>query len=140
MFFYDAKAHIKGGKNYPNIDGTVSFKETKKGVLVTAKINGLPQSKTNCTGRFFGLHIHEGTSCTGNANDEFANAKSHLNPAKCAHPFHMGDLPPLIENNGQAYMSVLIRKFKIKDIMGKVVIIHDMPDDFTTQPSRKFRD
>ena len=48
----------------------------------------------------------------------------------------MGDLPPLIENNGQAYMSVLINRFKIKDIMGKVVIIHDMPDDFTTQPSR----
>ena len=136
MFFYDAKAHIKGGKNYPNIDGTVTFKETKKGVLVTAKINGLPQSKTNCTGRFFGLHIHDGASCTGNATDEFANAKSHLNPTKCPHPFHMGDLPPLIENNSQAYMSVLINKFKIRDIMGKVVIIHDMPDDFTTQPSR----
>ena len=136
MFFYDAKAHIKGGKNCPNIDGTVTFKETKKGVLVTAKINGLPQSKTNCTGRFFGLHIHDGTSCTGNATDEFANAKSHLNPTKCPHPFHIGDLPPLIENNGQAYMSVLINRFKIKDIMGKVVIIHDMPDDFTTQPSR----
>lgn len=136
MFLYDAKAHIKGGKNYPNIDGTVTFKETKKGVLVTAKINGLPQSKTNCTGRFFGLHIHDGTSCTGNATDEFANAKSHLNPTKCPHPFHMGDLPPLIENNGQAYMRVLINRFKIKDIMGKVVIIHDMPDDFTTQPSR----
>ena len=136
MFFYDAKAHIKGGKNYPNIDGTVTFKETKKGILVTAKINGLPQSKTNCTGRFFGLHIHDGTSCTGNTTDEFANAKSHLNPTKCPHPFHMGDLPPLIENNSQAYMSVLINKFKIRDIMGKVVIIHDMPDDFTTQPSR----
>lgn len=136
MFFYDAKAHIKGGKNYPNIDGTVTFKETKKGVLVTAKINGLPHSKTNCTGRFFGLHIHDGTSCTGNTTDEFANAKSHLNPTKCPHPFHMGDLPPLIENNSQAYMSVLINKFKIRDIMGKVVIIHDMPDDFTTQPSR----
>lgn len=136
MFFYDAKAHIKGGKNYSTIDGSVTFKETKNGVLVTAKINGLPQSKTKCTGRFFGLHIHEGTSCTGNANDEFANAKSHLNPTKCPHPFHMGDLPPLIENNGQAYMSVLINRFKIKDIMGKVVIIHDMPDDFTTQPSR----
>lgn len=136
MFFYDAKAHIKGGKNYPNIDGTVTFKETKKGVLVTAKINGLPQSKTNCTGRFFGLHIHDGTSCTGNATDEFANAKSHLNPNGCSHPFHRGDLPPLIENNGQAYMSILINRFKIKDIMGKVVIIHDMPDNFTTQPSR----
>ena len=56
----------------------------------------------------------------------------------CPHPFHIGDLPPLIENNGYAYMRVLINKFKIKDIIGKVVIIHDMPDDFTSQPSRKF--
>lgn len=132
---YDAKAHIKGGIKYPKIDGTVVFKETKNGVLVTAKINGLPQSKDHCTGKFFGFHIHEGTSCTGNLTDEFANAKSHLNPTNCPHPFHIGDLPPLIENNGYAYMSVLINKFKIKDILGKVVIIHDSPDDFTTQPS-----
>ena len=69
----------------------------------------------------------------------FYDAKSHLNLTGCPHPFHTGDLPPLIENNGQAYMSVLINKFKIQDIIGKVVIIHDMPDDFTSQPSRKFR-
>lgn len=138
MFFNNAKAHIKGGKKYPNIDGIVTFKETKNGVLVTAKINGLPKSSNTCVGRFFGFHIHEGSSCTGNINDEFANSKSHLNPSNCPHPFHMGDLPPLIENDGYSYMSVLINKFSIKDIVGKVIIIHDMPDDFTSQPSRKF--
>ena len=133
--FNIAKADIKGGKKYPNINGSITFKETKTGVIVTAKINGLPQSKNSCTGRFFGFHIHEGNSCSGNANDEFANTKSHLNTTNCPHPFHIGDLPPLIENNGYTYMSVLINKFKLKDILGKVVIIHDMPDDFTTQPS-----
>lgn len=133
--FYDAKAHINGGRKYPKINGIVTFKDTKDGILVTAKIDGLPQSTDNCTGRFFGFHIHEGTSCTGNLIDEFANAKSHLNPTNCPHPFHIGDLPPLIENNGYAYMSVLINKFEIKDILGKVIIIHDSPDDFTTQPS-----
>lgn len=133
--FNTAKAHIKGGKEYPKIDGTVTFKGTKYGVLVTSKISGLPQSKNNCTGNFFGFHIHEGTTCSGNLSDEFANAKSHLNTTNCPHPFHIGDLPPLIENNGYAYMSVLTNKFKIEDILGKVVIIHDSPDDFTTQPS-----
>ncbi len=136
--FSSAKAHIKGGKKYPKIDGTVTFKEIKNGILVTAKINGLPQSNNNCIGRFFGFHIHEGTSCSGNLSDEFANVKSHLNSTNCPHPFHIGDLPPLIENNGYAYMSVLINKFKINDIIGKVIIIHDSPDDFTSQPSRKF--
>lgn len=136
--FNSAKAHIKGGKKYPKINGTVTFKETKNGILLTAKIKGLPQSNNNCKGRFFGFHIHEGTSCTGSSNDEFANAKAHLNSTNCPHPFHIGDLPPLIENNGSAYMSVLINRFKIRDILGKVIIIHDSSDDFTTQPSQKF--
>ncbi len=133
--FNNARAYIRGGKKYPEINGIVTFRETKNGVILTAKINNLPQSKDKCKGRFFGFHIHEGTSCTGNSNDEFSNAKSHLNLTNCPHPFHMGDLPPLIENNGYSYMSVLINKFKIKDILGKVIIIHDFPDDFTTQPS-----
>lgn len=133
--FHSAKAHIKGSKEYPSINGMVYFKETKNGVLLTAKIHGLPKPKTHCRGRFFGFHIHEGTSCTGNHKDPFADAKGHLNPTNCPHPFHIGDLPPLLGNNGEAYMSVLIDKFKIKDILGKVIIIHDMPDDFKTQPS-----
>lgn len=133
--FKNAKANIKGGKQYPNINGVVYFKETKKGVLLTAKINGLPQSKNSCKGRFLGFHIHSGSECSGNMEDKFANAGVHYNPNNCAHPFHVGDLPPLIENDGYAYMSVLINKFKISDIKGKVIIIHDMPDDFTTQPS-----
>lgn len=136
--FYNAKANIKGGKEFPKINGIVTFKETKNGVILTANIKNLPQSKDKCSNRFFGFHIHEGTSCSGNTNDEFANAKGHLNLKNCPHPFHTGDLPPIIENNGYAYMSVLINKFKIKDIIGKVIIIHDLPDDFNSQPSRKF--
>lgn len=77
-----------------------------------------------------------GTSCTGNATDEFADSKMHLNPTNCPHPFHIGDLPPLIENDGYAYMNVLLNKFNLNDIIGRVLIIHDMPDNFTTQPSR----
>lgn len=136
--FYNARANIRGSKEFPKINGIVTFRETKNGVILTANIQNLPQSENKCSNRFFGFHIHEGTSCTGNATDEFANAKTHLNLSNCPHPFHTGDLPPLIENNGYAYMSVLINKFTIKDIVGKVIIIHDLPDDFTTQPSRKF--
>ena len=133
----NAKAKIRGGKDNRNIKGTVTFKQTKLGVLVTAKVDGLPTTKDKCKGRFFGFHIHEGDSCTGNATDEFANALSHYNPNNCKHPLHAGDLPPLLENDGYAYMSVLVDKFDVKEIIGKVVIIHDMPDDFTTQPSGK---
>ena len=51
MFFNiyeNAKAHIKGGKEFPKINGLVTFKETANGVLLTAKVHGLPQSKTHC--------------------------------------------------------------------------------------------
>lgn len=133
--FKNAKAEIKGGKEYKGIKGVVNFKQTKKGVIVTARIEGLPTSEDKCRGRFFGFHIHTGTSCTGNATDEFANTLGHYNPNNCKHPLHAGDLPPLLENKGEAYMSVLVDKFDIEEIIGKVVIIHDMPDDFTTQPS-----
>lgn len=56
--FYNAKANIRGGKDYPQIKGEVYFNETKNGVVMTAKIHGLPQSENNCTGKFFGFHIH----------------------------------------------------------------------------------
>lgn len=135
QFFNSAKAHVTGNSKYPNISGIVYFKESKNGVIITAQINGLPTSPNNCTGRFFGFHIHNGNSCSGNRQDEFANAGTHYNPGNCLHPFHAGDLPPLIENNGYAYMQVLVNKFKISDILGKVIIIHDSPDDFTSQPS-----
>lgn len=59
MFFNTAKAYIKGGTKFPEINGIITFKEVADGVILTAKINGLPQSKDKCKGRFFGLHIHE---------------------------------------------------------------------------------
>ena len=133
--FYNAKAIIKGSHKYPKINGIVYFKETKDGIMLTAKIKGLPTTKDLCNGKFFGFHIHDGKSCSGTAQDEFSNAGSHYNPNHCPHPYHSGDLPPLLENNGYAYMNVLINKFSIKDIIGKTIIIHDSPDDFTTQPS-----
>lgn len=117
--FYNAKAVIKGGKEYPKINGIVTFKQTKNGVILTADIRNLPQDNIKCSNRFFGFHIHEGNSCTGNINDEFANAKGHLNLNNCPHPFHTGDLPPLMENDGYAYMSVFTNKFTINDIIRK---------------------
>lgn len=93
--FHTAKAVIKGGKEYPNIDGIIYFREVKNGVMLTAKIKGLPSSLVSCKGRFFGLHIHSGSSCTGNNEDEFADAGTHYNPGNCPHPYHAGDLPPI---------------------------------------------
>ena len=129
-----ATAQIQGGNGYPELNGTATFTQTNRGVLVTVKVNKLPQNAL-CNGGIFALHIHAGESCTGGKDDEFSNAKSHYNPNNCLHPYHSGDLPPLIGNNGFAYMSVLTDRFTVDEIINKVIIIHDSKDDFTTQPS-----
>lgn len=135
MLLSIARAEIRGGKKYPKIRGVVNFRQTNKGVLITAKVYNLPSKNEKGKRGVFGFHIHEGTACTGNKQDEFADAKAHYNPENYTHPNHAGDLPPLFENNGYAYMNVLTNRFELKDIIGKAIIIHSMPDDFTSQPS-----
>ncbi len=129
-------ARIKGSPEYPQINGIVQFRQTDNGVLVTANIYGLPHNDSPCESPIFGFHIHEGTSCTGNEDDPFADAKSHYNPNNCPHPHHAGDLPPLFGNSGgYAFLSFLTDRFALNDVIGKTIIIHSNPDDFTTQPS-----
>lgn len=130
-----AAARIAGSESYPHLSGAVRFYQTNEGVIVWAEINGLPQSALPCQERIFGFHIHKGTDCTGNMDDPFADAMSHYNPSGCGHPYHAGDLPPLFGNNGFAFSLFLTDRFSINEIIGKTVIIHDHPDDFTTQPS-----
>ncbi len=127
-----ASAQIHGGPDYPDIKGTVSLRRMNGGALVTAQIYNLPRKNSE---QIFGFHIHEGTSCTGNKTDPFADAGGHYNPQGKKHPGHAGDLPPLFGNNGYAYMSVFTDRFTVDEVIGRTVIIHDMPDDFTTQPS-----
>lgn len=130
-----AIANISGSPEYSNITGTAIFKKKNNGVLVTVEVWGLPHDEGRCDERVFALHIHNGESCTGNNEDPFADAGTHLNLEHCPHPEHTGDLPPLFGNQGYAYLSVFTNRFTLNDIIGKVIIIHENPDDFTTQPS-----
>ena len=122
-----AKTIIKGSEAYPNIHGEVLFYQEKNAVLIHADICGLPQNDSG----FYGFHIHEGTDCGSNLK----NTGGHLNLEECPHPFHTGDLPPLLSCSGNAYMTVKTDRFKVKDIIGRTVIIHCAADDFRTQPS-----
>jgi Cu-Zn family superoxide dismutase len=131
----DAKALITGKGMYKEIIGKAYFYNTKNGVLVVIEVNELPQGKGRCNGRIFGVHIHEGYSCTGNEKDMYANTMGHYNPDMCMHPYHAGDMPPLFENNGHAFMMFLTDRFKVNEIIGKTIVIHGKPDDYNTQPS-----
>lgn len=131
----NAMAKVQGSESYPEINGSVLFYQTDYGVIVAAQIYGLPVSKEKCHNPVFGFHIHEGEKCEGNSSDHFADAMLHYNPEKCLHPYHAGDMPPLFGNEGYAFQMFLTDRFKVDDVIGRTVIIHDKPDDFTTQPS-----
>ena len=123
-----AAAQIRGGGDFPKIRGAVRFFQRCDGVLVEAEISGLPRTETG----FFALHIHEGDDCAG---DGFPDTRGHLNPGGTEHPNHAGDLPPLLEVSGKAYMMVLTGRFCVGEIIGRTVILHGDPDDFHTQPA-----
>lgn len=131
----DAVAQVSGSAAYRKLSGTVSFFQMQEGVLVRAEFTGLPGSVKKCGGAVLGFHIHEGNACTGTRQDPFADAKDHYNPDKCEHPYHAGDMPPLFSNNGYAFMTFLTDRFTVREIIGRAVIVHSNPDDFTTQPS-----
>lgn len=123
-----AIACIHGDAAHPNLRGKVRLLPHSNGTLVVAEICGLPESETN----FFVLHIHEGSDCCG---EGFSDTGAHYNPCNKPHPLHAGDLPPLLSCNGRASLSVVTGRFRVKDVIGRTVVIHSHPDDFKTQPS-----
>ncbi len=124
----DARAIINGGKKYPRIHGEAVFFQTNCAVKIIVKIKGLPENETG----FYGFHIHEGERCSG---ESFSDTGGHYNPNDEKHPCHAGDLPPLLSCSGNSYMEVKTDRFRVKDVIGKTVIIHAGTDDLRTQPS-----
>ena len=121
-----AAAEISGGEAFPDISGIVRFYQTPMGVIVYAEVAGLPEGR-----RIFGFHIHEVDSCRG----DFSDAGGHYDPDGGAHPYHAGDLPPLFGNDGFALSLFLTDRFSVSEVIGRTVIIHGSPDDFTSQPA-----
>lgn len=125
----DAIAQIRGNRDYPQITGMVLFWQDNDGVLISTRVDHLPVPRNaRCHQPIFAYHIHEGTSCM--------DPKSHYNPQRCEHPYHAGDMPPLFSmDNGNAYLSFKTDRFKLNEVIGRVVVIHMHQDDFTSQPS-----
>lgn len=117
----EACAKLKGSEKYPSIQGKVFFYSFWQGTLIAAMVTGLPFTVGDCSGRFFGFHLHEGDT--------------HYNPEGCSHPMHAGDFPVLPGNNGCALMFFYTERFHPEQAVGKTVVIHEMSDDFHTQPS-----
>ena len=125
----DAVAYMKGGPGAPDLSGQVRFYQERGRVLVVADISGLPQGNES---GFFALHIHEGGGCGG---EGFADTKGHYNPDQEPHPQHAGDLPPLLLCQGGAFLAVRTDRFRVRDILGRTVVIHSGSDDLHSQPA-----
>lgn len=122
-----AVAEIKGGSAYPKIEGVAEFYKLPHGVLIVSDIENLPQTDTN----IFAFHIHEGGSC----EDDFAMTGGHYNPKNLPHPKHSGDMAPLFAFDGDAFSVFYTQRVNLDEIIGKTLVIHENPDDFTSQPA-----
>ncbi|HEX3025946.1 MAG TPA: superoxide dismutase family protein [Clostridia bacterium] len=135
-----AAAVLRGSVLAPRISGTVEFYPVESGTVVRVDVCGLPVYMPAAEGRQpvgpFGFHIHEGNSCTpADGMNPFSSSGGHYNPARQPHGNHAGDLPVLFSNHGCAHMCVFTDQFRVEEVIGRTVIIHQNPDDFRTQPA-----
>ncbi len=116
--------------------GTVTFTQRGDKVAVAAKLIGLTPGS-------HGFHIHEKGDCSSgdgmSAGGHFNPfGKPHANPSAADH--HAGDMPMVVADaSGNASLDATLDVTTIGsgagDIVGKAVIVHKDPDDFTTQPT-----
>ncbi len=127
-----AYAKISGNNTNPNLSGIANFyKDIISGVWIETELTGLPDLNSPIKSNFYGMHIHSVGDCT----IPFNQTGSHFTPQNLAHPFHAGDLPPLLGNNGYAYSLIYTNRFSLDEILDKSLVIHSEPDDFHTQPA-----
>ncbi|NIK28171.1 Cu-Zn family superoxide dismutase [Thalassobacillus devorans] len=135
-----ARARIQGGPLAEGLTGDVYFYELPYGVEVFIQVQGLPEYQPGENGKKqvgpHGFHIHENGSCQiGDESDPFQAAGGHWNPDNQPHGNHAGDFPVLFSNEGFARMMFFTSRFKVDDVIGKAVIIHESPDDYQSQPA-----
>lgn len=125
-------------KSDSEVTGQVSFTEKDGNVIMKATLEGLTEGN-------HAIHIHEIGDCSA---PDGKSAGGHWNPTEQNHgkwmqePFHTGDIGNLVANT--AGKGSIERETDLwcldcdddkKNIIGKAIIIHAGPDDFSSQPS-----
>ena len=116
--------------------GTATFTQVGDKVRVHAVVTGLKP------GQEHGFHVHEVGDCS---SGDGMSAKGHFNPFGKPHgkgaERHAGDMPNLKSDIkwGKAKLTVDLDVITLKpgpaSIIGRSVIVHAQPDDYTTQPT-----
>ena len=132
-----ARANVKNAMG--ETLGALTFTESKEGVRVEGRLNGLPPG-------IHGFHIHQVGECT---TPDFKSAGPHFNPGQKQHgdlnPLggHAGDLANLtVSPEGSGSVNMLAKGATIKagpqSLMqpgGTSVVIHTSADDRKSDPS-----
>ena len=116
--------------------GTVEFVQVGDKVRVSAKVSGLKP------GQEHGFHVHEAGDCS---SGDGMSAKGHFNPLGKPHgpgrtmERHAGDMPNLkADASGNANVTVVLDVITVAvgptSVVGRGVIVHVQPDDYTSQP------
>lgn len=116
--------------------GLVMFHERGGQLMVHARVTGLKPNAEH------GFHVHETGSC---ASTDGSSAGGHFNPDGRPHgpqhaAHHAGDLPALkADANGAADQHFTLSGPTVSagamSVVGRSVIVHALPDDYTTQPT-----
>lgn len=114
--------------------------QKQDGVHINVTSSSLPTGE-------HGFHFHEIGKCEG---PDFTSAGDHFNPMNQQHGHqddpqsHAGDLPNIRSNEEKMTNETIIakhvsllpgKKNTLLDEDGSALIIHEQPDDYTTQPS-----
>ena len=120
------------------VSGKLSLMPMGDGLHLTGEIGGLKPNSSH------GIHIHEKGDCSA---ADASSAGGHFNPASAAHgkvdtaTHHGGDMNNISANaEGVATVDVHAKGVVLgggaaNDAVGKAVIVHADPDDYTSQPS-----
>lgn len=117
--------------------GSVNFTQQGDKVLVSGEIRGLKPNAEH------GFHVHDKGDCS---SGDGMSTGGHFNPTGSTHGahhqamHHVGDLPSLMADaNGTARISFESSSIAVgtgaANIVGRGLIVHRDPDDFTTQPT-----
>ncbi|MBB6598120.1 superoxide dismutase family protein [Luteimonas sp. MC1825] len=118
--------------------GELRFAAVDGGVHITGQVTGLEP------GTEHGFHVHETGDCSA---PDGSSAGGHFNPAGTAHgrvggaAHHAGDTGNITADGaGVAQVDTRLEGVTLgdgaaTDVIGKGVIVHADPDDYTTQPT-----
>lgn len=125
-------------KSGSKVSGTATFSESGGKVTLEAKLEGLKPG-------VHAIHIHEKSDCTA---ADGSSAGGHWNPTFKKHgkwgegEYHKGDIGNFTADvDGTATVLFTTDEWcigcgdKNKDIIGKGLVVHQDPDDYTSQPA-----